>query len=140
MAWIEGLMQFARQQALTGTSDTPSSNTYDAGTAQKVFAGTAAAKLGITVSAIGGTDPTFRARLVGADNSALSTNPEIIADTGVVPLAPGDIPKVFELSPAMQKSPKRHYGVIFTLGGTTPTATANAHITSGEQSGGLVSA
>lgn len=137
---LEGMFDFATQQELSGTSDTVSTNVHDAGVAKKLFGGSGEPiKLIVQVTAAGGTTPTFRARLVGADNAALSSNPVTIADTGVsAAVDAGDLPLYYELVLAHQKAAKRYYGVIFTLGGTTPTATANAQVGAGGQSGGFV--
>jgi hypothetical protein len=66
---------FASGQSLSGTSDQLSTNVYDAGSAKKLFAGRGGLKIAVQVSAVGGTNPTFRARFVGADDAALSSNP-----------------------------------------------------------------
>jgi len=126
---IDTTFNHARQQELTGTSDVVSTDVYDAGSAKRLFAGAPAIKGCVQVTASGGTNPTFRARFVGADNAGLTTNPEIIADTGVsAALAAADIPALYELAIGHQKADKRYYGWIFTQGGTSPTATVNAFL------------
>ena len=127
---IDGHFNFADQQAISGTSDTVSTNVYDAGSAKKLFGGAnRKARLAIQVTAAGGTSPTFQAKLVGADNAALTTNPVVIADTGITgTIAAADLPLLFELVPGLQTEDKRYYGVIFDQGGTSPTATVNAQI------------
>lgn len=136
MAILDNHFDFANQQALTGTVDVVSTNVYDAGSAKKLFQGGGEPiKLGVQVTASGGTTPTIRARLVGADNAALTTNPVIIADTGVsAAIVAADLPIIHELTPAFQATAKQYYGVIFTQGGTTPTATVNAHLVRDAQS------
>lgn len=134
--YLDKNFQFSKQQAITGTSDVASTNVWDVTTARKVFQGAGkAVKLGVQVTASGGTSPTFRARFVGADNAALTTNPVIIADTGVsAAIASTDIPVLYELNLNHQNVTKAFYGVMFTQGGTSPTATVNAHISADEQS------
>lgn len=109
--------------------DVLSTNVYDAGAAKKLFAGDSRRPgfmaVGCLVTA--GTNPTLRARLVGADNDALTTNPEIIADTGAVAFddagsalaANGFFHK--EVPITGQKAAKRYYGIIYTPG-TVDTA------------------
>lgn len=130
MAIMDAYFNFADQQSLTGTSDVVSTNVYDAGSEKKLFAGSAGTfplKIAVNVTASGGTSPTFRARFVGADNAALTTNPIILADTGVsAVLTADDLPVHRELVPMGQRTAKRYYGVMFTQGGTSPTATVNA--------------
>lgn len=134
--FIQAEMAFASNQALTGTADVVSTNVHNAGAAKKLFAGSGERpKVPVVVTAVGGTTPAFRARLVAADDAALATNPEILADTGVSKvLAAGDLPLVYELQPNNQKAAKQYYGVIFTLAGTAPTATASANVVMDGQS------
>jgi hypothetical protein len=133
MAIQDGFFNFARQQSLSGTSDTVSTNVYNAGSAIKLFCGAGEPmKLAVQVTAAGGTSPTFRARLVAADNAALTTNPIIIVDTGVsAVLTAADLPVLYELLVGLQVTAKQYYGVIFLQSGTSPTATANAFLAHG---------
>lgn len=126
---LEGMLIFSRQQALTGTSDVNSTDVYDHGSAVKLFGGWGNPfLLQIVISASGGTNPTYRGRLVGADSADMSSNPIVIVDTGVsAVLAAGDIPKLYELLLGGQLVAKRYYRVIHLQGGTDPTATVNAH-------------
>lgn len=127
-------------QAITGTSDAIIGNVYDAGAATKLFGGSAGRgpKAAITVSAIGGTSPTARVRLVGADDAALTTNPIIIGDTGASrALVAGDLPVNLEFTPGEQLDAKRYYGFIGTLGGTSPTGTVTANVVETAQSAGF---
>lgn len=135
---LDKTFDFADQQSLSGTTETASTNVYNAGAAVKLFQGRAGAKLAVQVTAAGGTSPTFRAKLVGADNAALTTNPVVIAETGVsAVIASTDLPVLYELNPGLQSTAKQYYGVLFTLGGTSPTATANAQFAEDAHSNGL---
>jgi hypothetical protein len=133
----DAAFNFSDQQALTGTSDVVSTNVYAVGAngaaaavATKLFEGGGQEKkLFVQVTASGGTTPTFRARLVGADNAALTSNPIILAETGVsAALTAADLPVVYEINVAHQRTAKLYYGVIYIQAGTTPTATVNAWI------------
>jgi hypothetical protein len=112
-----------------------STNVIDQASAKKVFAGHQRAYIAVTVSAVGGTNPTFRARFVGADNAGLSSNPIILADTGVSRiLTAADLPYQVQLHPGpSQLDAKQFYGVIFTQSGATHTATATAAIQDSQQ-------
>lgn len=135
--FLDNAFSFASGQSLSGTSDTVSTNVFDAGSAKKLFGGSSGrgVKILVTVTAVGGTTPTFRARLVGADNAALTTNPVILDDSGVSrTLVAGDLPYAIELHPAEQLDAKEFYGVIFTQSGTSPTATASANAVMDAQS------
>lgn len=128
---LEGILIFSRQQALSGTSDvisTDVSNPRNA--AVKLFEGFGNPfrwHLDITAFAAAGGTPTFRARLVGADNAALTSNPIVIAETGVLPDQTSLVPVSLEFELHGQVTAKQYYGVIYTLAGTTPTATVNSH-------------
>ena len=128
--FVDNGFVFAEQQSLSGNSDQTSTNVFDALVAKKLFGGSGGRgpKIAIAITAIAGTTPNFRARLVGADNAALSSNPIILADTGVSrTLASTDLPWCPEFQPAEQLDSKRYYGVIFTQGGNSDnTATVNA--------------
>lgn len=132
---LDNIFNFADQQSISGTSDTNSTNVHDAGSAKKVFGGNGEpAKLVVHITAAGGTSPTVRARFVGADDAALTSNTIDIADSGFTPvLAAADLPYIIELKLAHQKTAKRYYGVIWDQAGTSPTATVNAQIASASQ-------
>lgn len=125
---------FSNGQSLTGTSDQNSTNVYDAGSAKKIFKGAGSSfEFNVSCSAIGGTTPTLRARLVGADDAALTSNVEIMADSGATPASP-TAPFNLRLAPANQRTAKRYYGIIYLQGGTSPTATVSAEGGFGAQS------
>lgn len=135
MAFLEGTWDFGSTAISSSTSDTVSTNVTDVGSAKKVFAGAASTKIKGQIAVTAGTSPTCRARFVGADNAALTTNPVILADSGVqsykedgsTALASGDTFR-FQLTPSDQRAPKRYYGMIYTLGGTTPSATCDGRL------------
>jgi hypothetical protein len=134
MAFIDNTKAFSAAQSLSTTSDVVSTNVYDAGSAKKVYAGASRPKIGGFITMTGGTGTlSWRARLVGADDAGLTTNPIILADTGVMLKGPDGATALantdkaaFELHPTMQPTAKRYYGVVWILGGTTPTATGSA--------------
>lgn len=124
---IDALLSFSVQQALAASGN--STNVYDAVNATKLFAGNGGGTLAIEVTAAGGTSPTFQAQLIGADSADLATNPVVLADTGTsAAIAAADLPLLYELEPNNQAVAKRYYGVKYTLGGTSPTATVNANV------------
>lgn len=129
MAIIDnGIGGFANGQSLSGATSTNSTNVYNAGSAKKLFAGRGDLQIQVIVSAVGGTSPTFRAQFVGADDAGLSSNVEVIDDTGVSKaLVAGDLPWVKVLRAGTQQVAKQYYGVIFTQSGTSPTATVSAN-------------
>ena len=142
MALLEASMAFGSTAIASSTSDTISTNVYDAGSAKKLFAGNTDLKVSGRVTLTAGTGTlSVRARLVGADNAALSTNAEILADTGVhlnkedgaTALANTDT-FFFTLEANNQRAPKRYYGLIYTLGGTTPSATCDGNAMLDDQS------
>lgn len=136
MAYIDGAFDFGSTAISSSTSDTASTNVTDLGSAKKLYAGATSVKVkGQIVLSAGSGTLSVRARLVGADNAALTTNPEILADTGVhlnqedgsTALANTSTFR-FQLTPSDQRAPKRYYGMVYTLGGTTPSATCDGRV------------
>ncbi len=129
MSLLDFLFNFSTDQVLTATAN--STNTYDAGVARKLFSGWQK-KLGLVlnITAVSGTSPTLRARLVGADDAALTSNVIDIADSGTfTPVA--NTQKEIVIGP--QASAKRHYGIIYTVGGTSPSITLDTEISPDKQ-------
>ena len=129
----EGLFDFDVPAITTSNTATVSANVYDAGAAERLFAGSGMEGMSFKgyVPITAGTDAlSVRVQLVGADIAALTTKPEVIADSGVqthkkdgaTVLAIGDSVE-FDLRPNMQRTPKRYYGLMVTLGGTNPSCT-----------------
>ena len=132
MGFCEGLMSFGTPAITTSNAATVSPNVFDAGSAKMPFGASNRGRVAGTVQLSGGTNPTVRVQFVGADDAALTSNVVTLADTGVLSYKPdGSTALVntdavnFEISPGIQRSPKRYYGLLVTLGGTTPSATAN---------------
>ena len=136
MAYIEGTWDFGSTAITTSNTATVSTNVTDEGSAKKVFAGATSTKIKgqVKLSAGSGT-LSIRAQFVGADDAGLSTNAEVLADTGIhltkedgtTALANTDTFR-FQLTPSDQRSPKRYYGMIYTLGGTSPSATCDGRL------------
>lgn len=127
MGMLESLFNFSTDQSLSGTGGN-STNTYNAGVARKIFSGfQKKLKMILNISASGGTSPTIRARLVGADDAALTSNVVDICDTGVIAWTSGATGfREFIIGP--QTVAKQHYGIIYVLTGTTPTFTVDAEL------------
>lgn len=108
-----------------GTADQIGSNVYDAGSAKKVFEGfpQKPARLAGQFKITAGTGTlSWRVRYVGADNAALTTNPVILADSGVqtldtdgTALAINDF-ATFSMPIQGQTVAKQYYGPIYTMG------------------------
>lgn len=107
---------------------TVSPNVFDAGSAIKLFAGPKGPRLfyRANVTGVGAADGSINISVVGADNAALSSNPVVIASTGVVTtledgtaIGTGGV-VVGSLEVSGQSVAKRYYGLMVTLGGTTP--------------------
>lgn len=106
-----------------------SPNVFDAGLATKLFTGPPGkVKLfyRANVTGVGAADGSINISLVGADNAALSSNPIVISSTGVVTtledgtaIGTGGV-VVGALDLSGQTVAKRYYGLMVTLGGTTP--------------------
>ncbi len=112
---------FANQQVHTNLvvgTDTISTNVYDAGAAIKLFEGGSELDLCVEYTTIGGTTPKFRAWLVGADDAAGTTNPIILADTGLTDtIVAGDLPVLKRMRVGQQRTAKRYYVLFVESGG-----------------------
>lgn len=129
---------FAKQQALTGNTAVASTNQHEevnpdtgAGAATILFKGMLGEGFIVCVmTALGGTLSTIRFQFVGADDSALTSNVLVLAESGVSPvLAATDIPYPKLLVPVEQRTAKRYYGMLFTQGNAAMTSTVNAYFT-----------
>lgn len=158
MGYLSNEFNFSGTQGVPPASGTPqavstgttiSSNVYDALVAKKLFAGSTGRgpKLSIDIPASGvtlGTNPTFQAQLVGADNAALTTNPIVLGQIGPTRvLTAADFPAAsglhFELQVGEQLDAKRFYGISYVVGGTAVTFGVNANLVETAQSSGLPS-
>lgn len=136
MAYIDGAFDFGATTITSSTAATPSTNVTDLGSAKKLFAGATSMKVKGQVTLTAGTSTlSIRAQLVGADNAALTTNAEILADTGIhLNQEDGSTALTntstfrFCLTPSDQRAPKRYYGILYTLGGTTPSANCDGRL------------
>jgi hypothetical protein len=131
----EGLLKLSTQQAIAGAASQISSNVFDATTIRRLFGGFGEPfKILVTVTAIAGTTPNFRARLVAADNAALTTNPIDLWETGLSrTLVAADIPWIYEQVISGQQTAKQFYGMFYTQTGNADNSAtvncifANAH-------------
>lgn len=131
MPIIDSKMVFGLPAITNSTAATISTNVYDAGSAKKVFAGLpGGVKLCARTAVTADANPSIKIDLVGADNEALSSNPVVIASTGVIAtaedgtaLASGESVDVV-LDVSGQTAAKRYYGLVVTLGGTNPDIAA----------------
>lgn len=138
MAISDLYFNWSDAQALSGTSATNSTNVYDAGSAKKIFEGGAAdLRFVVTATGVGGTSPTLTVALVAADNAALSSNAITLASTGALTAdAAGNLTTT--LVPSNQTTAKRYYGIIYTMGGTSPVAAVNCELQIGLGQSNLV--
>lgn len=147
MAMEDFFFMFAENQLLFGgVADQVSTNVYDAGGtgpnpgAIMLFGGSETLKIQVTVSAVGGTTPNIRARLVGADTADMLTNPLILDDTAASgTLVAAGLPIIKQLTPSNQRVAKRYYGVIWNqTGNVDNTATVSANGVLAPQNAGLI--
>jgi hypothetical protein len=123
----ENLFSDAQVPAVAGSPVT-STNSVDMSAAVRLgMGGASLPKFFCFIAAKSGTTPTIRVQLVGADNAALTTNPVVVYDSGVL-ADPVTVPQIVKgaISP---HALKRFYGVIYTLVGTTATFTVTSGLT-----------
>jgi hypothetical protein len=132
MGFREGNFVFGLPALTNDTTPTVSTNVYDAGAAILLFAAPQAGELCFRIAVTADANPSIRVDLRGADNAALTTNPVIIASSGVVAsnssgeaLASGEIVDLV-IPVGNQAVAKRYYGLFVTLGGTNPDIAAAA--------------
>lgn len=135
----EGSFAFGMPTIVAGSgAATVSPNIYNAGSAKTVFDGAAGPPLKIagngTVTS-DASDVTMRVQFVGADNTGLTTNPEVLADTGTIQHGPDGSTAIasgtvipFELKTGRQFSPKQYYGLLVTIGGTNQAMAASSGV------------
>lgn len=117
MALLDLQTQKSVAQVLTATAN--STDLFDAGAAVDMGGSPRPFKTGLYVSAVSGTAPTLAALLVGADDSAFSTNKITIATIAShTPVAGTHVRAA--IAP---HTPKRYYRWEYTVGGTTPSIT-----------------
>lgn len=113
-------------------TETVSPYVTDLESAQLLFTAATNACLWFRATITADANPTIQVNVVGADNAALTTNPIILASTGVIAtkdglataLASGDTVERRLPITSPQQVAKRYYGLLVTLGGTNPDLAA----------------
>lgn len=143
MPVIEGLFAFdvTPQTLAVGAADQLSTNVYNAGSALRKFSGLSPKPPFLVSNYVitAGTGAlSWRVRFVGADNAALTTNPEIIVDSGVqlrenvtgteAALAIGSR-ITYAMSLRGQRMAKQYYGAIYTQGTADQQGKVSCYVT-----------
>lgn len=116
---------FSDGQALTATAD--STNVHDLVTAFDMASGEKLVWFLHCDVALAGTTPTLDISLVTSADSGLGTPTTIIAHPQLTALAVGSLIQ-YVLPPGDSITWLQYVGVIYTLGGTTPTVTLTSGI------------
>ena len=122
MAYLDTQLQFSDAQALSATGN--STNTIDLSVARQIGSGESLVVAINLDVAMGGTTPTLQVTLK-YDNNA---TPTTVVATSQTLSAPGAGTKIF--LPVPQGISGRYMMLTYTLGGTSPTATVTAVLTS----------
>lgn len=133
---IEYGFEFSDNQDITAdfSGGVVSSNVFDAGAAVKKFEGEPG-KLDLVAELLSSThDPSVTVKLIGADNAALTSNPETIASATLVGDDDGVFPVRTVLKPGFQKAAKRYYGMWYIGDDSSARAKVNAYICTNNQS------
>lgn len=129
-------LTYSTKQSLPAAQVSNSTDVYDAGEAKKLFEGFSPKKPIFKVSGkvTAGAATQIQAKLVGADDAALTQNVVVIADTGqTAVIASGGLIDL-EVACFGQTTAKRYYGVIYTMTGAGGTADVSAFVTEAPQS------
>ena len=128
--YIDGSHDYGLPTIANSTSATVSPNIHDAGSAKIVFGGRPGPRRKGRATITADASPTIKVDVVAADNDALTSNPVVLASSGViavtaagVALASGDSVE-FDFPVTGQTVAKRFYGLMVTLGGTNPDLAA----------------
>lgn len=129
--FIDGNFLFGLPAITNSNTATVSTNVLDAGSAVKMFGGPNVGKINVRCPVTADASPSIKVDLVGADNAALSSNPVVIASSGVVAtdeagaaLTSGGVVDI-QFGVGYQTAAKQFYGLIYTLGGTNPDTVAD---------------
>lgn len=132
MAMIDGNFVFGLPAITNSTAATISTNVLDAGAATKLFAAPVCGHICARIAVTADANPSIKIDLVGADAANLTSNPIVLASSGVIAtneagtaLATGEIVDV-AFPVGGQTAAKRYYGLVVTLGGTNPDIAAAA--------------
>lgn len=121
-------LMVSRAQVLTATAN--STDLIDMGAARSLGAGQEFIPT-VVITANTGTSPTLTVALVGADDSAFSTN-KITIDSVTPTLVSGTAFGIVRMT-ARAHMPKRFYRYEYTVGGTSPSITITAGFAANEQ-------
>lgn len=132
--YVDAELAFGLPTIANSTAATVSPFVHDAQSAVSMFAGVGEQlALWFRATVTADANPTVLVDLIGADNAALTSNPILIASSGIIAtkdglataLASGDtVERKIPISSGQQVK-KRYYGLMVTLGGTNPDLAAN---------------
>lgn len=130
--FIDGNFLFGLPAITNSNTATVSTNVLDAGSAVKMFGGPKVGKICARIAVTADASPSIKVDLVGADNAALTSNPVVLASSGVVAtdeagaaLTSGGIVDI-QFGVGYQTAAKQFYGLVITLGGTNPDILVDA--------------
>lgn len=123
--FIDSRLEFSIDQALTANA--ASTNSIDLGQARKIGPGSPMWVVIVAKAALGGTSPTFQAHIETDDNSGFSSARAVASTEQRSAMAIGD-----KLVLPMPYDNEQYLRLDFDLGGTSPTITVDAFLTSQE--------
>jgi hypothetical protein len=129
---IDGNFVFGLPAITDSNTATISTNVLDTVTAVRLFSGPDTVVLCGRFPVTAAANPTVKVDFVGADNAALTSNPVVLASTGIIATDEAGVALVsggvvdFQVPIRGQTKAKEFYGCFVTLGGTTPDTVADA--------------
>lgn len=124
---IDKRLQVSSDQALTGTSAVASTDTIDLSLDRDIGPGQTMYAVIQFKAAPGGTTPTFTAKVQTDDNSAFSSATDLLTTNTLAAAAMAVGQRLVIPFPWTNE---RHVRLSYTMGGTSPTSTVDAWISS----------
>lgn len=128
---LDAQNSFSNGQAVTGAGATPSTDSVDLGAIRQMGVGEPLYVVVNVPVGAGGTTPTLSVGIQTDDNSAFSS-PATLSTSPVYPAAQIGAGAQF-VYPLPVSGMERHLRLLYTLGGTSPTITLDAHLVTSAQ-------
>lgn len=128
---LDAQNNFSDGQAISGTSATPSTNSIDLGAVRQMGVGEPLYVLVNVPVAAGGTTPTLTMKIQTDDNSSFSSATDLLTTQAYA--AAALVAGAQFVLPLPVSGMERYIRMSYTMGGTSPTITVDAHVVTAAQ-------